>query len=277
MRDEQEVIHQLISFAENNEMVRTVLLNGSRVNPNVENDIFSDYDVIFAVTDPKYFLNNREWIKNFGNLIIMQQNVLRSGDEEWYIFLMIFYDGIRIDLSFRGVENIEKALADSLTLKLLDKDNIIRELAPPNETSYYTKKPTKEDFEKTANEFWWVSTYVAKGIWRNELPYAKYMFDVIVRDALIKLIDWYIGMSHNWEINTGTAGKWFEKLLPDGIWQSYKKTYAGSNYEEIWDSLFETGRLARILGVQIADNLGYIYPIGDDERVTEYLINVRSL
>lgn len=84
MRDEQEVIHQLISFAENNEMVRAVLLNGSRVNPNVENDIFSDYDVIFVVTDPKYFLNNREWIKNFGNLIIMQQNVLRSGDEEWY-------------------------------------------------------------------------------------------------------------------------------------------------------------------------------------------------
>lgn len=277
MRNQEDVLHQLISFAESNEMIRAVLLNGSRVNPNVENDIFSDYDVIFAVTDPKYFLNNREWIKYFGELIIMQQNVLRSGNEEWYIFLMIFYDGIRIDLSFRGVENIDKSLGDSLTLKLLDKDNIIRELAPPNETSYYTKEPTKEEFEKTVNEFWWVSTYVAKGIWRKELPYAKYMFDVIVRDTLMKLIDWYIGMNHNWKINTGTAGKWFEKLLPDEIWQSYKKTYVGSNYEEIWDSLFEAGRLARILGVQIADNLGYIYPIGDDERVTEYLINVRSL
>lgn len=56
-----------------------------------------------------------------------------------------------------------------------------------------------------------------------------------------------------------------------------KKTFAGANYEEIWDSLFEAGRLARILGEQIADNLGYNYPIEDDERVTEYLTKVRFL
>jgi len=277
MRSEKEVLHQLLTFAGNNDMVRAVLLNGSRVNPNVENDIFSDYDVIFAVTDPKYFLNNQEWIKFFGDLIIMQQNNLHSNGEEWYIFLMLFSDGIRIDLSFRKVDNIKDYLDDSLTRKLMDKDNRIRDLVPPSDISYYTKKPTKAEFDKTINEFWWVSTNVAKGLWREELPYAKFMFDVVVRDCLIKMLDWYIGMNHNWSINSGKAGRWFEKLLPVEIWESYKKTYAGTNYEEIWASLLEAGKLAGMIGIQIANHLGYNYPIEDSERVLKYLNKVRSL
>lgn len=277
MRNEKEVLNQLLSFAEDNDMVRAVVLNGSRVNPNVENDIFSDYDVIFAVTNPEYFLKNQEWINFFGDIIIMQQNNIHSTGEDWYIFLMIFSDGVRIDLSFRNVENINNYLDDSLTLKLMDKDNLIKELAPPNDTTYYTKKPTKEEFDKAVNNFWWVSTYVAKGIWREELPYAKYMLDVIVRDSLMKLLDWYIGMNHNWKINTGTVGKWFERFLPTEIWESYKKTYAGSNYEEIWTSLMEAGTLARTLGKQIANHLGYDYPTEDDERVTNYLNRIRKL
>lgn len=271
MRNEKEVLNQLLTFAENNSMVRAVLLNGSRVNPNIDNDIFSDYDVKFAVTDPEYFLNNQEWIKYFGEIIIMQQNNIHEHGEEWYIFLMIFSDGVRIDLSFIKAENISNYLDDSLTLKLMDKDNIIKDLDSPSDKSYFIQKPRKEEFDKTINNFWWVSTYVAKGIWREELPYAKCMFDVIVRESLKKLIDWYIGMNHNWEINTGTVGRWFEELLPNELWESYKKTYAGSNYEEIWSSLMEAGNLARILGSEIANQLEYTYPIEDDERVVKYL------
>lgn len=190
MRSEKEVINQLLSFSEDNDMVRAVLLNGSRANPNIKNDIFSDYDIKFAVTDPKYFLNNQEWIKYFGEIIIMQQNNIHENGEEWYIFLMIFSDGIRIDLSFIKAENICNYLDDSLTIKLMDKDNLIRDLDLPSDKSYYTQKPTQEEFDKTINNFWWVSTYVAKGIWREELPYAKYMLDVIVRDSLTKLVAW---------------------------------------------------------------------------------------
>ncbi len=277
MRSEKEVLHQLLTFAENNDMVRAVLLNGSRVNPNVEYDLFSDYDVIFAVTDPEHFLNNQEWMKYYGELIIMQQNTLHSNGEECYIFLMIFTDGIRIDLSFRKIEQINSYLDDSLTKKLMDKDNIIGDLKPPSEITYYTKKPTKKEFEKTINNFWWVSTYVAKGIWRNELPYTKYMLDVMLREELKKILNWHIGIQHHWKINTGTAGKWLEKFLPNGLWEAYKHTYAGVNYEDIWDSLFKAGSLTRKIGTELANQLGYEYPIKDDEQVTAYLHRVRSL
>lgn len=54
MRTENEVLTQLLDFANNEDKVRAVILNGSRVNPNLEKDIFCDYDVVFSVTDPDY-------------------------------------------------------------------------------------------------------------------------------------------------------------------------------------------------------------------------------
>jgi aminoglycoside 6-adenylyltransferase len=65
LRNETEVLNQLINYAQSNIRVRAVLLNGSRVNPNVKHDIFCDYDVIFAVTEPIYFLQERDWIQKF--------------------------------------------------------------------------------------------------------------------------------------------------------------------------------------------------------------------
>ncbi|HEY5586596.1 MAG TPA: aminoglycoside 6-adenylyltransferase [Ruminiclostridium sp.] len=277
MRNEKEVLDQLLSFARNNEMIRAVILNGSRVNPNVQKDIFCDFDVVFAVTDPKHFLNNQSWIEEFGETIIVQQNKCSENSVDWFIFLMIFTDGIRIDLQFFPIEHVQMQYEDSLKVLLLDKDNAINEFELPNESFYFTKKPSKEEFEKTINNFWWCSTNVAKGIWRDELCYAKTMYEVVVRECIINLLSWYIGMNHNWCINTGKWGKWFKGNLPVELWNSFVKTYSGTDYNEIWESLLEACRLVRKIGVEVADTLGYEYPLEDDNRVYGFLQRVCSL
>ncbi len=277
MRSEKEILDGVLDFAQNSEMIRTVWLNGSRVNPNVTKDIFCDYDVVFVVTDPDHFLDDQSWIKHFGDLIIMQQNDWSEAGANGYIFLMLFSDGVRMDLSFAPIAHIDKFLGDSLTLVLLDKDKSVSQLPPPTDTTYLTKKPTQKEFDEVTNEFWWCSTNVAKGIWRQELCYAKYMYEAIVRDCIIKLLAWYIGLNHNWKINSGLYGKWFKELLSMELWESFEKTYAGADTKEMWDSLFEAGQLVRKIGIEIADVLGYEYPAGDDKRVTEYLRMVSSL
>jgi aminoglycoside 6-adenylyltransferase len=103
------------------------------------------------------------------------------------------------------------------------------------------------------------------------------MYEAIVRICIIKLLSWYIGVNHNWEINSGLYGKWFQELISAELWECLEKTYAGAQYNEMWDSLFEAGQLVRKIGAQIADALGYEYPAGDDKRVTEYLRIVSSL
>ncbi|MDP5274188.1 aminoglycoside 6-adenylyltransferase [Chengkuizengella axinellae] len=277
MRNENEVMNQILEYAENNEMVRAVILNGSRANPNLKNDIFSDYDVVFLVKDPTFFLEHQDWIQHFGKTIIMQQNSFDDNGEKSHIFLMIFEDGVRIDLFFRSIKEVNKCLEDSLKVTLLDKDNILPEFDPATEEYYYTKKPTKQKFEKDCNNFWWCSTYVAKSIWRDQLSYAKYIYDVIMKDHMRDMISWYIGSKKNWEVNSGSLGKHFKQQLPEELWNSFEKTYSGSNYEEIWESLFEAGKLFRKIGLETAEQLGYEYPFEDDEKVTEYLKKIKEL
>ena len=277
MRSETEVINTVLNFAENNDMIRAAVLNGSRANPNVAQDIFCDYDIALFVTDPDHFWQDQSWIPQFGELIIVQQNEWAEGAASGYIFLMLFTDGVRIDLAFDPIEHFDLFLDDSLTVVLLDKDQVMPTLPPPTERSYFTKKPTAKEFDETVNEFWWCSTNVAKGIWRAELSYAKWMYDVIVRECILKMLSWYIGIHHNWQSNPGYYGKWFQQYLPAELWASFEKTYAGFEYAEMWTAIFEAGRLIRQIGVEIADNLGYVYPLQDDERVTAYLKQVSTL
>ncbi len=277
MRTEREVIDQLLEFARINEMVRAVWMNGSRVNPSVKKDPFCDYDVVFAVTSPNHFVQDQSWISNFGELIILQQNDCSEGDLEAYIFLMLFSDGVRIDLAFDRIDQADRYLDDSLTVVLLDKDHRLPALPLPSEAIYLTEKPSRMVFDETTNEFWWCSTNVAKGIWRDELSYAKFMYEVIVQDQLIKMVSWYIACRKDWNVNSGYHGKWIKKFLEPELYDSLQKTYAGGDYEAMWEALFEAGRLFRTIGMEVAGALGYTYPLQDDQRVSEYLRRVRSL
>ena len=276
MREEQEVIGRLLDFARRDSRVRVVLLNGSRVNPNVAKDELRDYDVIYGVTDIASFSRDQSWIAaEFGEPMIIQHNQAEEDGEDWEIFLMLFADGVRIDLSFRCADEAAQ-IEDSLTKVLLDKDGRLGELPPPSDRSYITTKPGGQEVEEAFNEIWWCSTNVAKGLRRNELPYAKFMLDVIVRDALVKVLSWHVGMNNGWSVNVGKAGRWLERFLPEELWASYVRTYADGDPERIWEALFETGRLTRIAGLAVADKLGCAYPLEEDRKVTAYMRQLRG-
>jgi aminoglycoside 6-adenylyltransferase len=278
MRTENEVLAQLLDFANNDPKVRAVLLNGSRVNPNIKKDLFCDYDVVFSVTEPEYYLHNQAWTERFGELVIMQQNEVLVDGEDAYIFLMQFQDGVRIDLSFHPLDCIHKSVGlDSLTKVLLDKDQLIGTPAPADESSHFVGRPTEKEFAKALNEAWWIQTYVAKGLWRDELPYVKHMFDVILIDCLVRLLTWYVGLEHNWQINTGKCGKRLKSYLPDNVYREFIKVYPGIDDDGIWEALFAYGKLVRKIGNEVAKGLGYTYPTQDDINVTKYLQKVMRL
>lgn len=79
MRSEQEMLHTILQFAQEDERVRTVIMNGSRANSHAPRDIFQDYDIVFLVSSMDSFIQERGWIRHFGELIIMQTPVMSSG------------------------------------------------------------------------------------------------------------------------------------------------------------------------------------------------------
>ncbi|MFZ0534569.1 MAG: aminoglycoside 6-adenylyltransferase [Anaerolineales bacterium] len=280
MRSEREMLDLIINTARNDERVRAVIMNGSRLNPNAPKDFFQDYDVIYVVTEKESFLSDPGWIKVFGELMILQlpddMSDPPSESKDSYGYLMQFADGNRIDLSLFPVNKLDQLEEDSLTLTLLDKDGILPLFDPPNDSDYLPKPPTTKSFFDCTNEFWWVSPYVAKGLWRHEIIYAKHML-LYVREQLMKMLDWYVGMRTGFQRSPGKMGKYLEKYLEPELWDLLLKTYSDADYDATWDALFTMSDLFRRIVIPVAEHFGFDYPLGDDERVSAHLRHVRDL
>lgn len=54
---------------------------------------------------------------------------------------------------------------------------------------------------------------MAKGLWREELSYVKWMLDGPVRDMFIIMLEWHIGMKTDFTVNAGKFGKHFEQYF----------------------------------------------------------------
>ncbi len=271
----------VLDIARNDDRIRAVIMNGSRANPNASPDIFQDYDIVYVVTEVDYFKNDPEWIDQFGEIMIMQRpddmQDPPPDDSDSYGFLMQFADGNRIDLTLFPVAKLDEMWRDSLSILLLDKDGMIEPFPPPSEKDYLPKPPTEKEYADCCNEFWWVSTYIAKGLWREEIIYAKSMQDQYVRPMMMKMLDWYIGIKTEFLRNPGKFGKHFEQYLEPELWEMVQATYADADYAHTWDSLQEMCRLFRTTSRFVAEHSGFEYPIDDDLKVSAHLEHVRSL
>jgi len=281
VRNEKEMLDLILKIANVEERIRAVIMNGSRVNPNVSRDIFQDFDILFVVSSVDEFRRDRSWIKNFGELIIMQtpdEMIVPSPSEsDGFAFLMLFEDGNRIDLTLYPANKLNNLASDSLSLLLLDKDGIVNPFPTPSNKDYMTVPPTALQYADCCNEFWWVSTNIAKGLWRRELPYAKFIYDRHVRDMLTLMLQWYIGVQRGFSVDSGKLGKYFEKCLEPKHWEAYVKTFPDAEYENIWQALFVMCDLFRETAMEVAHHFGYEYASDDDRRVTDYLQHVRKL
>ncbi|MFF2448268.1 aminoglycoside 6-adenylyltransferase [Neobacillus sp. NPDC058068] len=285
MRSEKEMYDLILGIAQKDERIRAVYMNGSRTNPNAPKDIFQDFDIVYVVTETASFIKDEKWIKSFGDLLMIQEpdkNDKLVGDEmdfdRSYGYLMLFTDGNRIDLHIETKDTmIAEYGNDKLTVPLLDKDNILPLIPAATDIDYQVKKPSEPMFFSCCNDFWWCLQNVAKGIWRDELPYAKQMFEYVIRARLDEMVSWWVGINHDFQVSTGKMGKYFKKYLPESYWEMYENTYSDHNYENFWSSIFATCELFRSLAKDVADNLLFTYQMDDDKNMTEYLKHVRNL
>jgi len=281
MRSEREMYELIVNTAQNDERIRAVLLNGSRANPAAPRDMFQDYDIVYLVTEVASFRRDPHWIERFGELMILQlPDDMREpppSDDDRFAYLMQFADGNRIDLTLCPVAKRDELGQDSLTRLLLDKDGIVEPLAPPNESDYLPKPPTAKAFADCCNEFWWVCPYVAKGLWRHEIVYAKYMLDQIVREQLGKMLTWHIGVQTGFSRDPGKFGKYLERYLEPELWTMLQKTYSDASYPSTWEALDAMCDLFRTIALAVARHFGFAYPRRDDAKVSAHLQHVRLL
>ncbi len=276
----------ILTVAISNERIRMVLLNGSRANPNAAKDIFQDYDIIYIVRDIKAFKADHSWIDIFGKRLILQMPddmVMFDGNDdknknETFAYLMLFEDGSRIDLTLYPIEKITTQFnPGSLCVLLLDKDNLFPDFPLPADKDYLIKKPGEKEFSDCCNEFWWVSTYIAKGLWRGDITYAKDILENPVRKMFMKMIEWHIGAATMFTISFGKSGKNMRDNIDQALWNKILTTYPDAEPGNIWNSLFIMTDIFRELAVEIADNFQFKYNSVEDKNIVEYLKKVMDL
>lgn len=281
MRTEQQMFDLILETARCDDRIRAVIMNGSRANPNAPRDPFQDFDIVYIVTDVEPFRHNLEWIQRFGEMMILQMPEEMQDppaeDGGFFSYLMQFTDGNRIDLGLFTLAQWKDRDTDSQSILLLDKDGIIEPFPPASDSDYIPKPPTAKAFFDCCNEFWWVSPYAAKGLWRQEILYAKHIQDVYVREQLMKMLTWHIGVRTDFKVSPGKLGKYFQKYLEPELWDMLLKTYSDASYETTWDALFTMCDLFRKAAIPLAEHFGFEYPFGDDERVSAYLKHIREL
>ena len=187
MRTETEMLDVILQTAETLK-VDAVAMSGSRTNQNVTKDEFQDYDVVYVVDDLDNLTSNLAWLDQFGKRIIEQHNIL--GNRR--LFLMLFDDGNRIDLTLCPQEHINEWVDSEAAYTVLIDEKGLFESYSPNSKLYWTAPPSEEEFTASCNEFWWVSAYVVKGICRKQVIYAADHLYGICQQELLKVLAWQV-------------------------------------------------------------------------------------
>lgn len=264
MRTENEIYKLILDLAKKDDRIKAVYMNGSRTNENVPKDMFQDYDIVYVVEETKSFIEDREWSSRFGEVLYMQypdENPYFPSDKEHsYGWLMQFTDGVRIDLTVQTVGYaLQHIKDDRLCRILLDKEKILPQIESATDRDYWIIKPTREQFLAVCNEFWWCTNNIAKGLWREEMPYVQDMANCYVRPELIKLLDWKAGIMTNWSVSTGKSSKYLYRWLSKEEWQMLMDTYFDGTIENAWQAVFKMCDLFKNTAQYVGRQLGYEY------------------
>ena len=278
MKTEEEVLTQFTQWARENDVIRAAVLTSSRVQPDPHLDFLSDYDIELYVSNLGPFETDDRWLSVFGPIMVRWPLKPRPTlDKNWITRLVQFRNGVRIDFQVTDLSHIEPDAYDNGYRVLVDKDNLTTGLLEPTFSEFIIKKPSRQEYESRVNAFWWDAIYVPKYLFRDELPFAKYMLDDSLRYAkLHRMVEWYIGLQNDWSVDTGNHGKKFKRYLDAGTWSELESTYTGADVEENWEAFFHMAALFRKLAKEIGTGLGYQYPVALDEEVMQYCLRIRK-
>jgi len=180
-------------------------------------DRFSDYDVTVVVTDILPFFENREWLKSFGDVLVVYRDPIRDQlGYRRFAYVTQYADGSKIDFTLWPVALLKQIVYESKLPSeldigysvLLDKDHLADQLQAPTHKAHIPAPPTEAEFQTLVEEFFHESTHVAKHLRRGDLMPLKYNLDQAMKQlSLRRILEWQIEIDHHWSVKPGANGK----------------------------------------------------------------------
>jgi len=282
MRTAEQMLELILSTAREDERIRAVCLEGSRTNPNAPADLFQDFDVVYVVGETASFQQDKSWIDRFGERLYMQypedHPVYPSDRAHCYGWLMQFADGNRLDLHVSTLDWVlEHDAKDSLFTVLLDKDGLFPYRKPADDSAHWVKKPDQALFSAECNEFWWCLNNLCKGLWRQEISYAQWVMNDLLRPQLLQVLSWKAAIPQDFHISVGKCGKYLPKFLEKSLWEGYLSTYCDADSGEMWAAGETLCALFHQTAQQVAQQLDFVYDEQEARNSWGFFRHVRDL
>ena len=264
MRTDQEILGLILETAKKLQ-VDAVALSGSRTDTKAPKDEFQDYDLVYVVDNLDNLTKDISWLDQFGKRIIEQEVTL--GHRRLY--LMLFEDGNRIDLTLCTKDHINEWVDSEAGFTVLVDEKGLFESYFPSPERFWTSPASETDFEKSCNEFWWVSAYVVKGICRKQIIYATDHLYGICQQELLKVLAWQVA-SDRGAVDIGKNYKYLFNYLPSEKEKEFSALLDFSSIEKITQSLFATMQLFHQEAQYLAQKMGFKYKKEVAEKMIQY-------
>ena len=264
MRAETEMLDLILQTAKTLQ-VKAVAMSGSRTGTKAPKDEFQDYDVVYVVDDLDNLTSDLAWLDQFGKRIIEQHVLL----DHRRLYLMLFEDGNRIDLTLCPKDHIQEWVESEADFTVLEDTKGLFVPYFPSPQRYWTSPATETNFVKSCNEFWWVSSYVVKGICRNQLIYATDHLYGICQQEFLKILAWQVA-SNRGVVDIGKNYKYLFNYLPTEKEKEFSDLLDFSSIDKITQSLLATMQLFHQEAQALAHKMGFDYRKDVAEKMIEY-------
>ena len=264
MRTETEMLDVVLKTAETLQ-VTAVAMSGSRTDTKASKDEFQDYDVVYVVENLDELITDLSWLDQFGKRIIEQE----VGLGQRRLYLMLFEDGNRIDLTLCPKQQIQEWVDSEAGFTVLEDPEHLFEPYSPNIERYWTNPASQTDFEKSCNEFWWVSAYVVKGICRKQVIYSTDHLYGICQQELLKVLAWQVA-SDRGAVDIGKNYKYLFNYLPIEKEKEFSALLDFSSLDKITQSLLATMEFFHQEAQYLAQKMGFKYEKEVAEKMMRY-------
>ena len=264
MRTETEMMNLILQIAESLK-VDAVALSGSRTNEQAPKDEFQDYDVVYVVYDIDNLTSDLAWLDQFGKRIIEQEVTL--GHRRLY--LMLFEDGNHIDLTLCTKDHINEWVDSEAGFTVLVDEKGLFESYSPSPQRFWTSPASETDFEKSYNEFWWVSAYVVKGICRKQVIYATDHLYGICQQELLKILAWQVARDRG-VVDIGKNYKYLFQYFPTEKEKEFSALLDFSSLDQITQSFLATMEFFHQEAQSLAQKMGFKYEKEVAEKMMRY-------
>lgn len=286
MRDESEMMRQILQVAQEDGRVQAVWLGGSRTDPQARPDLLQDYDVVYVVEETRSFRQDPQWAeRQFGPVLYCQRpeeldaSLGQEADlENNFGWLMQLADGNCLDLHVQTLKRtLQELQEERLSRVLWDRDGVLPPLPEPSDCCHWVRRPSPQQYAACCNEFWWCLNNLGKGLWHREVTYSQEVLSCQLRPQLVTMLGWESGVRCGFSHSIGKAGKGLERWARPEDWQDLLATYCGPGWEEMCCSARVICRVFDRTARRVGEGLGYPYRQEEARASWDYLEHLLAL